>query len=135
MSVVETFRKAAESGDYSALGPILAPDVALHSPAVIDTDYTGSELVNGILAAAFQVLQDIRFTDVLHGEDGRSHGLMVEMRIGDQRGQGFIYLEEGDGLVTHLTFLVRPLRANQAFVEAMGLLGAQPALDYEAGQQ
>lgn len=135
VSVVESFRKAAESGDYSAVVPSLAPDVALHSPAVIGTDYQGSEMVGRILGPAMQVLQDARFTDVLHGEDGRSHGLVLEARIRDQRAQGFIYLQERDGLVAHLTFMVRPLRAVQAFVEEMGARGAPPALDYQAGQQ
>lgn len=135
MSVVESFRKAAESGDSAALLSSLSPDVVLHSPAVIGSDYQGGEVVGKILGAAMQVLKDIRFTDVLHGEDGGSHGLVLEARIGDQRAQGFIYLQDRESLTEHVTFMVRPLRANQAFVEAMGALGAQPALDYEAGKE
>lgn len=73
-------------------------------------------------------------TDELHSPDGRTHALLVDGRVGAQSLQGCLYLRTDDtGLVDDLTFMLRPLRAVEAFVAAMGALGAQPALDLQAG--
>lgn len=83
---------------------------------------------------AMQTIEDRRVTDELHSSDGRTHALLVEGRVSAQSLQGCLYLRTDDaGLVDDLTFMLRPLRAVEAFVAAMGALGAQPALDLQAG--
>lgn len=67
-------------------------------------------------------------------EGGESHALLIGGRIGSQPLQGCVYLHTDDGgLINEVTFMLRPFHAVQAFVTAMGAMGAQPALDLESG--
>jgi hypothetical protein len=134
MSTIEAFRKALETGDHAGAVATLAPDVVLHSPAVIETEYPGRDLVATVLGLAMQTLEDLKVTDELHAAGGRTHALLADGRIGAQPLQGCLYLRtDDDGLIDELTFMIRPFHALQAFVTAMGARGAQPALDLEAG--
>jgi len=133
MNPVDAFRSAFESRDAAAAMAIFAEDVVLHSPAVISQDYSGRELTGRIIGFAAQVLEDVRFTDELHSPDGSSHALVLEARVGAERAQAILYLGTAADRIASITFMLRPLRAVQAFVEAMGSRGAQPALDYAAG--
>jgi limonene-1,2-epoxide hydrolase len=135
MTVIEAFRTAMEAKDLAAVTATFAEDVVLHSPAVIATEYAGRERVSRITGFAAQTLGDIRFTDELHGSEDRSHGLVFEATVGDQRAQGIFYLRTDDGGIVSLTLLLRPLRAVEAFVQAMGARGAEPALDFSAGNE
>jgi hypothetical protein len=133
MNPVDAFRSAVVARDAAAAVATFADDVILHSPAVISQDYAGREVIGRIIAFAAQVLEDVRFTDELHSPDGSTHGLVLEARIGEERAQAILYLRTAADRIASITFLLRPLRAAQAFVGAMGSLGAQPALDYAAG--
>ena len=134
MNTVDAFRKAFEGGDHSGVVATFADDIVLHSPAVIESEYPGSQLVATIMGLAMETIEEPRIRDVLHSDDGTTHALIVEGRVGTQRLQGTLYLHTNStGLVDDVTFMVRPLRANQAFVSAMGARGAQPALDLDAG--
>ena len=134
MTTVDTFRKAFEEGDHSGVVATLAEGIVLHSPAVIESEYPGRPLVATIMGLAMETIEAPRIPDVLHSDDGSTHVLIVEGRVGPHRLQGCLYLRtDGTGLVDDVTFMIRPLQANQAFVSAMGALGAQPALDLEAG--
>ena len=136
MNTLDAFRSAFETSDAAAAVATFAEDVVLHSPAVISQDYAGRELAGRIIGFAAQVLEDVRFTDELHSPEGSTHGLVLEARVGAERAQGILYLGTADdGRITGVTLLLRPLRAVQAFVEAMGVRGAQPALDYAAGTE
>jgi hypothetical protein len=134
VDTIETFRKAFEGGDHAGVVATFADDIVLHSPAVIESEYPGRELVATIMGLAMETIEEPRIPDVLHSDDGSTHALIVEGRVGAQRLQGMLYLRtDATGLVEDVTFMIRPLRANEAFVAAMGARGAQPALDLEAG--
>ena len=134
MTVVDRFRSAFTAGDAAALDGAFAEDAVLHSPAVISTEYRGRELVTRITGLAMRTLSDVRFTDELHGDTGGSHALVLDAAVGGERVQGVLYFTTGaDGLITGLTFMLRPLRGVQAFVETMLGFGAQPALDHAEG--
>jgi hypothetical protein len=133
VTVIDTFRTALETGDRSAATAGFAEQVVLHSPAVISTEYAGRELVAQITGMAMQALQDIHFTDELHSVLDDTHALVFDATVGDERTQGVFHLATSGGRIVSLTLLLRPLRAVQAFVDTMGSLGAQPALDHARG--
>jgi hypothetical protein len=135
-STVTAVRTALETGDPNGMLALLSDDVIIHSPAVIDTDYSGREVVAGIVGFALRTIEGVRVTHELHGDGGASHVLLIDGRIGAQPFQGCLYLRTADdGLIDELTFMLRPFHALQAFVTAMGALGAQPALDLESGHR
>jgi hypothetical protein len=125
--------QGARSRDDAGVVATLSDDVVLHSPAVIETHYSGRALVARIVRFAMRTIEDVSVTDQLHG-GGESHALIIEGHIGTQPLQGCLYLHADDGgLVDELTLMLRPFHAMQAFVTAMGAVGAQPALDLESG--
>jgi SnoaL-like domain len=116
--MAQPFRTAAERGDIDAMAAALHPDVVFHSPAVF-TPYPGREATIRLLRHVFGVFEDFRYLDELSG-DG-SHGLVFEARVGDRTLQGWDYLKlDGDGLITELTVMVRPLSGLVALAQAMG---------------
>jgi hypothetical protein len=135
MNPVDAFRSALETSDPAPAVATFADDVVLHSPAVISKEYAGPELAGQIIGFAAKVLTDVRFTDELHNADGTTHALVLEASVGAERAQGVLYLQTAGEQLKSVTFLLRPLRAMAAFVDAMGAHGAQPALDYTAGTQ
>lgn len=135
MTVIDALRHALTSGDPTAAASLFAEDAVLHSPAVISVDYTGREQVGRIAGFSAQVLGDIRFTDELHSADQGTHALIFEGTVAEQPAQGVLYLATRDDRIAEITLLLRPLRAVEAFVQAMGTRGAQPAVDFAAGIQ
>jgi SnoaL-like domain len=135
MTVIDSFRSAMEARDTAAVVATFAEDVVLHSPAVISSEYAGRERVSRIMGLAGQTLEDIRFTDELHAADHRTHALVLEARVGDQPAQGILYLGTDGDLIASVTLMLRPVRSQQAFVDAMLARGAEPALDYARGTQ
>jgi hypothetical protein len=134
IDTIESFRKAFEGGDHAGVVATFADGIVLHSPAVIESEYPGRDVVATIMGLAMETIEEPRIPDVLQSDDGTTHALIVEGRVGAHRLQGCLYLRtEPTGLVDDVTFMIRPLRANEAFVSAMGARGAQPALDLEAG--
>jgi len=108
---------AVEAGDAEAARLCLAEDVVFRSP-VVHTPYQGREAVAGILAAAFEVFEDFRYTGGV--SKGDRHVLVFEARVGDRSVQGVDILRLApDGQVVELTVMVRPLSGIQALAEAM----------------
>lgn len=128
-SAVETVRSALEAGDSAPIVATFSPEIQLHSPAIIGPEYRGRDLVASIVVAAMKVLKEVRVTDVFHGEDAATAGVVFDARIRELPSQGFILLRMRGGHISELTLLLRPLAALSAFVSAMAELGAQPALD------
>ena len=96
----------------------LHPDVVFHSPAVFKP-YEGREATMRLLRHVLDVLEDFRYLDELSG-DG-SHGLVFAARVGDKTLEGWDYLKlDGDGLITELTVMIRPLSGLIAVAQAMG---------------
>ena len=114
-----SFRQAVEAQDVEAMAAALHPDVTFSSPAVF-RPYEGREAVMAVLRHVVEVLEDFRYTDELHGENG-THGLVFAARVGDKDVQGWDYLTlDADGLVTELVVMIRPLSGLIATAEAMG---------------
>ena len=109
----------------------LHPDVVFHSPAVFKP-YEGREATMRVLRHVIEVVEDFRYLDELSG-DG-SHGLVFAARVGDKTLEGWDYLKlDGDGLITELTVMVRPLSGLIALAQAMGDRLAADAAARQAG--
>jgi SnoaL-like domain len=112
------FRTAVERRDPDAMAAALHPDVVFHSPAVFKP-YEGREATMRLMRHALEVFEDFRYLDEL-SSDG-SHGLVFAARVGDKTLEGWDYLKlDGDGLITELTVMVRPLSGLIALAQAMG---------------
>jgi hypothetical protein len=102
------WRLAAENQDAASAIACLAEDVVLISPLTAQFTFDGRDSVGDVMAAGFQVIEDIRFhTEV--GDD-RTRALFYHARCGKQA------LEEAqllrlnpDGLITEITLFGRPL--------------------------
>ena len=131
---IAAFRQALEGDDHPGVAATLSDGVVLHSPAVIETEYSGRDLVAGIIRFAMDTIEDGRVTDELHGGGGASHAIMMEGRIGAQPLQACLYLRSDAGdRIDEVTFMLRPFHAVAAFVDAMAAAGAQPAVDLKSG--
>src|ERR1700677_234533 len=112
------FRAAVERRDLDAMAAALHPDVVFHSPAVFKP-YEGRAATVGVLGHVLEVLEDFRYLDELSGDGSR--GLVFAARVGDKTLEGWDYLKlDGDGLITELTAMVRPLSGRIALAQAMG---------------
>lgn len=113
------FRTAVESRDLPAALALLHPDVEFRSP-VSHRPYRGSAEVGRLLRHVIEVFEDFRYVDELSGAGGTS-GLVFRARAGDRDLEGWDYLTlDGDGRITTLVVMVRPLSALIALAEAMG---------------
>jgi hypothetical protein len=115
----DPFKAAAESADAEAMASALAADVVFRSPVVF-RPYQGHAVVSTILVeAAFKVLEDFRYTDRF--EAALSAVLVFEARVSDRDVQGVDLLRfNGEGQVSELTVIVRPMSGLVALAEAMG---------------
>jgi hypothetical protein len=119
------FRAAVEAGinggDREALAAAvdstLAEDVVFNSPVVF-RPYRGRDAVMTVLRAVFEVLGDFRYEAEFEAGDRRA--LIFRARVGDREVQGLDLLQlDGDGKVSELTVMVRPMSAMLALAEAM----------------
>jgi hypothetical protein len=116
--MAQPFRIAVERRDPDAMAAALHPEVVFHSPAVFKP-YEGREATMRLLRHVLEVLEDFRYLDELNG-DG-SHGLVFAARVGDKTLEGWDYLKlDGDGLITELTVMIRPLSGLIVVAQAMG---------------
>ena len=115
----DAFRAAVEAEDPDALTRVLAEDVVFRSPVVFKA-YEGRSLVSTILVeGAMNVFEDFRYTDQL--EDGDVAALIFKARVGDREVDGLDLLRfDGDGMVSELMVMVRPMSGLNALAEAMG---------------
>lgn len=112
------FRAAVEARDPEAIERSLHPEVVFSSPAVFKP-YEGRAETMTVLREVMEVFEDFAYVDELTG-DG-THGLVFTARVGDRHVEGWDYLRtDADGLVTHLTVMLRPASGLIAVAEAMG---------------
>jgi hypothetical protein len=105
---IAQWRQAAEHHDAARAIACLADNAVLISPLTAQFTFDGRDRVGDVLAAGFQVIDDIHFhTEV--GDD-RTRALFYNARCGKQA------LEEAqlirlnhDGLITEITLFGRPL--------------------------
>ena len=118
MSPVTAFERAVEARDLDALVAALAPDVVFRSP-VVYRPYEGREVVSKVIEAAIHVFDDFEYVQRLEAEGGQA--LIFKASVGDRELDGLDLLRlDGDGLVSELTVMVRPMSGVQALAAAMG---------------
>lgn len=115
---MHAFREAVEAGDVDAASALLADDVVFRSPAVF-TPYEGRAVVEVILRAVFETLQDFRYTDALDG-DGDASALVFSAAAGDRTLEGVDLIRlDAAGRIRELTVFVRPRSGLDALADAM----------------
>jgi hypothetical protein len=116
---VAAWRAAAEAGDAEAARRCVSADVEVVSPLTAAFRFHGPDQLRDMLAAAFQVLPDLRVhTEVGDGDTrvlffhGTIDGLPVE--------EAQLLRFDADGLVRELTIFGRPLPALTAVLTGIG---------------
>jgi hypothetical protein len=115
----DAFRAAVEAEDRDGVRAALAEDVVFRSPVVF-RPYEGHAVVSAILTeGAMNVFQDFRYVE--HFEDEETAALIFKATVGDREVDGLDLLRfDGDGKVTELMVMVRPMSGLNALGEAMG---------------
>lgn len=114
----DSFRRAAESKDFSAIDELFASEVSFRSP-VVYKPYQGREAVAALLGAVVQVFEDFRYTDQV--ESGDVATLAFSARVGDRQVEGIDLLRfDQEGRVREMAVYVRPMSGVNALAEAMG---------------
>jgi hypothetical protein len=118
MSAPTTFERAVEAHDVDGLTDALAEDVLFRSP-VVYRPYEGREVVATILSAVARVFEDFEY--VQRFESGDRAALIFKARVGEREVDGLDLLRlDGDGKVSELTVMVRPMSGVHALAESMG---------------
>jgi hypothetical protein len=114
----DAFRRAAEAKDFSATDELFSEDVVFRSPVVFKP-YEGRDALVGLLGAVARVFEDFRYTDQI--ENGDVAALLFRARVGDREVDGLDLLRfDGDGRISELMVMVRPMSGMHALAEAMG---------------
>lgn len=116
----DAFVEAVHQRSREQLEAALAPDVRFFSPVVF-RPYEGRDLVLTILAeGAMEVFGD-DFTYVHRLEDGDVATLIFNVTVDGREIDGLDLLTfDGDGLVSELKVMARPMSGLSALAEAMG---------------
>ena len=118
MSAPTSFERAVEAQDLDALTEALAEDVRFRSP-VVYRPYEGREVVATILSAVARVFEDFEY--VQRFESGDRAALIFKARVGEREVDGLDLLRlDGEGKVSELTVMLRPMSGVHALAEAMG---------------
>jgi SnoaL-like domain len=118
MSAPTGFERAVEAHDVDALTDALAEDVLFRSP-VVYRPYEGREVVATILSAVARVFEDFEY--VQRFDSGDRAALIFKARVGEREVDGLDLLRlDGEGKVSELTVMVRPMSGVHALAEAMG---------------
>jgi hypothetical protein len=116
---IAAWRRAGEAGDAEAARPLLAWDIEVISPLTERFRFRGPDQVATMLAAAFEVIGDIRF----HTQVGADHtwALFYHARVGRQLVEEAQLLRlDADGRIRELTLFGRPLPALTAVMADIG---------------
>lgn len=116
---IAAWRAAAERGDAAAAVRCLAPDVVVISPLTARFRFHGPGQVADMLAAAYEVLTDIRFHTSVGAGDTRA--LFFHARAGREEVEEAQLLRlDRDGLIRELTLFGRPLPALTTVLRDLG---------------
>lgn len=116
---MQPFRAAIEARDLDAAEALLAEDVVFHSPIAF-TPYRGRKAVGMVLRAVIEVFEDFRYVREIGAEGAADHALVFRTRIGEKEIEGCDFLHlNGEGAITELTVMVRPLNGALALAAAM----------------
>jgi hypothetical protein len=113
------WRAAYEHGDLEAAARCLAEDIEVISPLTAQFRFRGVDQARDMLAAAFEVISDIRYhTEV--GDDS-TRALFCRGRCGREWFEEAQLLRfDPDGLIVELTLFGRPLPGLTAVMAAIG---------------
>ncbi|WP_260705667.1 nuclear transport factor 2 family protein [Edaphobacter flagellatus] len=103
---MEAWKRGIVQRDWSAVGKLLAEDVAYHNPASFDP-YVGKSTLVTVLRTVFDIFEDFEY----HRQFSSDAGYVLEFtaRIGDAKLFGVDMIElNGQGLITNLMVLIRP---------------------------
>lgn len=119
------YREAVEASDVEAFLATLAPDIVLHSPLTLRTQFRGHEEIRTLMHAVFASIEEIRyFEDV---GDAATRALFYRGRVGRQElEEATLVRLDPNALITEIRLWFRPLPGLTA---VMGRLG--PALARE----
>ena len=113
------FRAAVEARDFDAALALFADDATLDSPVAFKP-FEGIEAASVVLRAVSETFEDFRYTDEFVDEDGGTHALIFEARVGEKSVQGLDLIRmNADGQIANLTVMIRPLSGLIALAEAM----------------
>src|SRR5215212_8768809 len=116
---MKEFRAAVESGDFAALGDLLADDVVFRSPVAFKP-YEGRAIVAAIVRGVGRVFTDFRYVRELADADGRGSALVFETVVDGVSVNGIDLIRlDDDGLISELTVMVRPLSGANTLAQAM----------------
>lgn len=122
MPVADTklpLRAAMEARDRRAVVGTFASDAVLRSPFTDNLVFEGHEQLDGLVAVILDVLEDLTYTDELHGESAAV--LVGHARVDGLRLQFSDYLKlRDDGLIEEMTVFFRPLPATTAAMRRFG---------------
>ena len=116
---MRAFREAVEGRDIDAGIALFADDATLDSPVAFKP-FVGRDQIDVVLHAISETFEDFRYTHEFENEDGSS-ALVFEAKVGDKAVQGLdLITTDGDGRISNLTVMIRPLSGLIALAEAMG---------------
>src|SRR5438105_10887769 len=112
-------RAAMQARDRRAVVETFAEEAVLRSPFTDKLVFEGREQIAALVAVVLDVLDDITYTDELHGDDaavlvGHAHVDGLRLQFSD-------HLKlRGDGLIEEMTVFFRPLPATTAAMRRFG---------------
>jgi hypothetical protein len=124
MHSVETWKRAAESGDAVLARTALADDAVLVSPLTAQFRFEGSGAIGELLEDVFRIMTEIRFEDTII--DGDRVALFASAKIGGRvLGEAQRLRLDRSGLIHELTLFMRPIPAMTALLRELGPLVAR----------
>ena len=125
---IERWEAAVAATDLDAMMALFAPDARFRSPAVFKP-YTGRDTIRGLLGLVMQVFGPLTYTNTWSNTRG---GVVMQFSTTvpgpdkrlDIEGVDIFQLD-GEGLITELRVMIRPLRGLQAVAAAMEALMGQ----------
>ena len=114
------FRAAVEAQDHAALVEAFAPDAIVRGFNSDRGIVRGRDQIAALYAVLWDVLEDIEFTDELHGADGTAV-VIARARVEDTQVQVSDHMRLDDqGRILELTVFFRPTPAAAVAARALG---------------
>ncbi|MDX6697151.1 MAG: hypothetical protein QOE65_548 [Solirubrobacteraceae bacterium] len=117
-AAIAAYRAAGERGDADAIGALLAPDVALHSPLTQRVPFAGRDEVTAMHRDIFAVLEDLQTGEPLARDDTRSFTFRAQVRGVELEAMMLAEFNK-DAQIVDLTIFARPLPAVATLFSAL----------------
>jgi hypothetical protein len=114
---IAAFREAVEAGQAERVLPLLADEITFHNPVTF-RPFQGRETLEVVVPKLLGVWQGLRYVEELHSQD--RVGLVFEAHASARHVTGIDLLRfNGEGLISEVTVMVRPLSGLRALAEEM----------------